>query len=117
MTVSVAPHPYLRRAGRDLIMSLPVAVHEAALGAKVDVPTLNGPVRLRIPPGATSGQRLRLSGHGVPAATPGGDPGDLLVELQIVLPPVRDERSKELLREFARLNDVDVRAHLHLNGR
>ena len=115
--VSVAPHPFLRRAGRDLVMTLPVAVHEAALGAKVDVPALHGPVRMRIPPGAASGQRLRVAGQGVPAATPGGEPGDLLVELQIVLPPVRDERSKELLREFARLNDVDVRAHLHLNGR
>jgi molecular chaperone DnaJ len=117
VTVTVAPHPYLRRAGRDLVLTLPVAVHEAALGARVDVPSLDGPVRLRIPPGAASGQRLRVSGHGVPAATPGGEPGDLLVEIQIVLPPVRDERSRELLKEFARLNDVDVRAHLNLNGR
>jgi molecular chaperone DnaJ len=117
VTVSVGSHPFLRRAGRDLVLTLPVAVHEAALGAKVDVPTLDGPARVRSPPGAASGQRLRVGGHGVPAPVPGGEPGDLLVEVQIVLPPVRDERSKELLREFARLNDVDVRAHLRLNGR
>ena len=118
MRMKIAPHPYFRREGNDVFLDVPVSLEEAVLGAKVDVPALHGPARMRIPPGAASGQCLRLSGRGVPATTPGGEPGDLLVELQIVLPPVRDERSKELLREFARLNDVDVRAHLHLmNGR
>jgi molecular chaperone DnaJ len=99
--------------GRDLFLTLPVAIHEAVLGAKVDVPTLDGPVRLRIPPGTASGQRLRLRGRGVPPV-PGvaAGAGDLVVEVQIVLPPVRDERSRELLREFGRLNDADVRAGL-----
>lgn len=113
VTVEVAEHRYLRRAGRDLHLTLPVAVHEAALGARLDVPTLDGPVKLRIPPGTSSGQQFRLAGHGVPSAT--GDraaAGDLIVEVQIVLPPVRDERSRELLREFGRLNDVNVRRHL-----
>jgi molecular chaperone DnaJ len=114
VTVSVAGHPFFRKVGRDLHLTLPVAVHEAALGARVEVPTLDGPVRLRIPPGTPSGQRLRLRGHGVPSrlGAKKGEGGDLLVEVQIVLPPVRDERSKALLREFGELNDVNVRGHL-----
>ena len=113
VTVSVASHPHFRRAGRDLHLVLPVAIHEAVLGARVDVPTLDGPVRLRVPPGTPSGQRLRLRGRGVPPV-PGiaAEAGDLIVEVQVVLPPIRDERSRELLREFGRLNDVDVRAGL-----
>jgi len=113
VTIDVAAHPFFRRTGRDVLVTLPVAVHEAVLGARVDVPTLDGPVKLRIPPGTSSGQRFRLRGRGVPSRT--GDPddaGDLMVEIAIVLPPVRDERSRELLREFGRLNDVDVRSHL-----
>jgi molecular chaperone DnaJ len=113
VTVEVAPHPYYQREGRDLTMVLPVAVHEAALGARVNVPTLDGPVALKIPAGSVTGQRLRLRGRGVPGDPSGAVlPGDLVAELQIVLPPVRDERSKELLREFGRLNDIDVRRHL-----
>ena len=113
VTVEVADHPFFVRVGQDLILKLPVAIHEAALGARVDVPTLDGPVRLRIPPGTASEQRLRLRGRGVPSPTgQPDDAGDLLVEVRIVLPPVRDERSRELLREFGRLNDVDVRQHL-----
>jgi molecular chaperone DnaJ len=89
-------------------VTLPVAVHEAALGAKVEVPTLGDRVKVKIPPGTASGARLRVPTRGLP-----GDPaGDLVVDVQIVLPPIKDERSRELLREFAQLNDVDVRKHL-----
>jgi molecular chaperone DnaJ len=112
--VAVGSHPFFGRDGRDLTLTLPVAVHEAALGARVDVPTLDAPVRLRIPPGTASGRTFRLTGAGIPA--PAGAPperaGDLVVEIQIVLPPVRDERSKELLREFGRINGEHVRDHL-----
>jgi molecular chaperone DnaJ len=108
-TVSVTAHPYFRREGRDLLLTLPVSVHEAGLGARVDVPTLAGLVKWRIPPGTSSGQRFRLRARGSGDARPAGD---LVVEVQIVLPPIRDERSKELLREFGRLNDVDVRRQL-----
>ena len=66
VTVQVAPHPFFTRLGRDLHLTLPLAVHEAALGARVDVPTLGEPVRLRIPPGTPSGRRLRIRGEGVP---------------------------------------------------
>jgi molecular chaperone DnaJ len=116
VTLDVGEHPFFRRRGHDLELRLPVAVHEAALGARVDVPTLEGAVRLKIPAGTQSGQRFRIAGKGVPAA-PGKDhaPGDLLVEVQIVLPPIADEQSRELLRAFGRLNDVNVREHLFGN--
>jgi molecular chaperone DnaJ len=112
VTIEVGAHPFFRRIGRDLYLTLPVAVHEAALGARVEVPTLDGPVRLRIPPGTSSGRRLRVPGHGVPSANGAQEPGDLIVETQIVLPALRDERSRELMREFGRLNDVDVRREM-----
>ena len=90
-----------------------MAVHEAALGARVDVPTLQGPLQLRIPPGTPSGRQLRIPGHGVPAVRRrAARPAIWSSDIQIVLPPVRDERSRELLREFGRLNDADVREHL-----
>ena len=75
------------------------------------MPTPDGRVRLRNPDGTSSGPRLRLVGHGVPAVG-GAEAGDLIAEVQIVLPPLQDERSRELLREFARLNETDVRGHL-----
>lgn len=108
LTVQVAPHPLFRREGDDVHLVVPVAVHEAALGAKIAIPTPDGPARLRIPPGTQSGQRFRVRGRG--ALSPRtGVRGDLIAEVKLVLPPLLDERSKELLREFGRLNRVDVR--------
>ena len=109
ITVRVEPHPLFRREGDDLHIVVPVAVHEAALGAKVDVPGLDGPARLRVPPGTQSGQRFRLRERGVPSAR-AGRRGDLVVEVRLVLPRLLDERSKELLREFGRINSEDVRS-------
>jgi molecular chaperone DnaJ len=109
--VRVTPHPLFRREGDDLHLVLPVAVHEAALGARIEIPSVEGPIRLRVPPGTQSGQRLRLRERGVASAR-GGARGDLIVEIRLVLPAVLDERSKELLREFGRLNDEDVRRAL-----
>ena len=110
--VHVQPHPLVRREGDDLFIVVPVAVHEAVLGARIDVPTLDGGVRLRIPPGTQGGHRFRLSGRGAPHHA--GTRGDLIIEVKLVLPPVADERSKELMREFGRLNGDDVRRDLHL---
>ena len=110
--VQVEPHPLLRREGDDLFIVVPVAVHEAVLGARIDVPTLDGRVNVKIPPGTQAGQRLKVSGRGVP--TPSGLRGDLIVEVKLVLPAVSDERSKELMREFGRLNDENVRRDLHV---
>jgi molecular chaperone DnaJ len=100
VTVHVQPHPVFRRQGEDLCLTLPIGVHEAVLGARVEVPSLEGPVKLRIPPNTQAGQRFRLREHGVPG--PGGR-GDLLVEIRIVLPQMIDERGKELMREFGKL--------------
>ncbi len=80
-------------------MTVPVAVHEAGLGTRFDIPTFDGPVRLRVPPGTQTGQRFRLRERGVPSRRDGRR-GDLVVEIRIVLPSVLDERSKALLREF-----------------
>lgn len=110
VTLDVAPHPFFQREGADLRVALPVAIHEAALGARVDAPTLDGAVKVKVPAGVVAGQTLRVPGHGVP--DPQGGAGDLICEVVIVLPPVRDERSRELLREFGRLNAGDVRRHL-----
>lgn len=108
LTVQVAPHPLFRREGDDLHLVVPVAVHEAALGAKIEIPTPDGPARLRVPPGTQSGQRFRLRGRGAPSPRT-GERGDLVAEIKLVLPPWLDERSKELMREFGRLNNVNVR--------
>jgi len=110
LDIKVRPHPVLRREGEDLHMTVPVAVHEAALGARIEVPSFDGPVRLKIPHGTQAGQRFRVSGRGAPNMA--GGRGDLYVEVHLALPPVADERSKELMREFARLNPADVRAGL-----
>lgn len=108
ITVQVEPHPLFHREGDDLHITMPIAVHEAALGAKIEVPSLDGPVRLRVPPGTQSGQRFRLRDRGVPSPR-AARRGDLVVEVKLVLPRVLDERSKELLQEFGRINREDVR--------
>jgi molecular chaperone DnaJ len=108
--IEVAPHPLFQRHDEDVFFVVPIAVHEATLGAKIDVPTPGGPARLRIPPGTQTGQRFRLRGRGVPGRD--GRLGDLVVEAKVVVPILRDERSKELMREFAQLNAESVRREL-----
>ena len=108
IAVEVAPHPIFRREGDDLHMSVPIAIHEAALGARIDIPTPDGGARVRVPPGTQSGQRFRLRERGA-ASTRDGRRGDLVVEVNLVLPKLLDERSKELLREFGRINGENVR--------
>ena len=111
ITVRVQPHPLFERDGDDLRVTVPIAIHEAALGAKIEVPSIDGPARLRVPPGTQSGQHFRIRERGVPSPRDGRR-GDLIVEVKLVLPKLLDERSKELLREFGRINGVDVRAEL-----
>jgi molecular chaperone DnaJ len=111
VTVHVAPHRCFRRDGDHLHLEVPVAIHEAALGARIEVPTPSGPYRLKIPPGTQSGQQFRVRERGAPSVR-GGPPGDLIVTTRLVLPRLADERSKELIRELARLNPEDVRQDL-----
>jgi molecular chaperone DnaJ len=108
IAVQVEPHEMFQRDGDDFHVVVPVAVHEAALGAKIDVPAPDGHARLRVPPGTQSGQRFRVRGRGAPSPR-NGERGDLVVEVKLVLPRMLDERSKELLREFGRINSDDVR--------
>jgi len=108
ITVQVAAHPIFRREGDDIHMTVPIAIHEAALGARIDIPTPHGDAKLRVPPGTQSGQRFRLRERGAPS-TRDGRRGDLVVEVKLVLPKLLDERSKELLREFGRINGENVR--------
>jgi molecular chaperone DnaJ len=111
ITVHVPPHPLFLREGDDLHVVVPLAIHEAALGAKIDVPSLEGTTRLRVPPGTQSGQRFRLRERGV-LSNRQGRRGDLIIEVRLALPKLLDERSKELLREFGKINSEDVRKEL-----
>ena len=111
ITAKVSGHALFERVGDDLCLQVPIAVHEAALGAKIEVPTIDEPARLRIPAGTQSGQRFRIRSRGVPSPRTGRR-GDLLVEVRVVVPPLKDQRSKELLREFGEINGIDVRRDL-----
>jgi len=105
-------HPIFRRDGDDIYLTVPVSASEAALGAKIEVPTIDGRALLKIPQGTQSGQKLRLREKGVPSATKDGVRGDEIVEITVTVPMPRDERTKELLRELAKLNPEDPRAEL-----
>jgi molecular chaperone DnaJ len=110
--IRIEPHPIFRRDGDDIYLTVPVTATEAALGAKVEVPTIDGRTMLKIPPGTQSGQKLRLREKGVPSATKDGARGDEIVEIKLTVPMPRDEKTKELLRELARLNPEDPRVEL-----
>lgn len=110
--IKMGDHPVFHRDGDDIRLTVPVTATEAALGAKIEVPTIDGRTLLKIPPGTQSGQRLRLREKGVPSATKEGVRGDEIVEVKVTVPMPRDEKTKELLRELAKLNPEDPRAEL-----
>jgi DnaJ-class molecular chaperone len=111
ITVNVNPHPYFKREGRNLLVEVPVSVSEAILGAKIDIPALDGMKSLTIPPGSSSGLKLRLKGQGIPAS--GGKPeGDLFVVLKLVVPKTIDAASRRLIEEFAERNPSNPRVGL-----
>ena len=107
--VKVAPHPFFQRRGKNLEVIVPVTLAEAALGAKLDVPTPKGTITLTLPPGTSSGKRLRVKGHGVQTKD---SPGDLYAEVQIVLPGSMDDESVELVRKFDQRQAMTPRADL-----
>ena len=115
IVTDVEPHPYFERKGDNIYVKLPVTVSEAALGAKVEVPTIDGSTTIKIPPGTQSGQRLRLREKGAPSLR-ASVRGDQFVEVQVMVPKVADERTKEILRELARLNPDDPRKDLKKFG-
>lgn len=112
LVMRIGDHPVFRRDADDIHITVPITVTEAALGAKIEVPTIEGRAQLKIPPGTQSGQKLRMREKGVPSAVKPGIIGDEIVEVRIVSPQVRDERSKEILRELAQLNPDDPRADM-----
>jgi molecular chaperone DnaJ len=110
--VRIGSHPVFTRVGDDIHLNVPITVAEAALGAKVDVPTIDGRAQLRIPPGTQSGQKLRMRERGVENASVPGQRGDEIVTVEVVVPQLNDERSREIMREFAKLNNQDPRVTL-----
>ncbi|MEO6924971.1 MAG: J domain-containing protein, partial [Bryocella sp.] len=113
LIIKVEPHKLFHRSGDDIHVAVPVTVMEAALGAKIDVPTIDGTgTQLKIPPGTQNGQKLRMREKGVPSAARAGQRGDQIVEVKIIVPKVQDERSKEILRELQKLNPEDPRAEM-----
>ncbi len=109
LIIRAGTHPVFTRQSDDIQLTIPVTVAEAALGGRIEVPTIDGRAQLRIPPGTQSGQKLRMRERGVPSATRDGARGDQIVTVEVAVPQVRDERSREILREFARLNPDDPR--------
>lgn len=113
IVTNVSPHPIFTRKGDNIHCTIPITLPEAALGAKIEVPTVSGKAQLRIPPGTQTGQVFRLREKGAPSLR-GNTHGDQYVEVKIVLPKLIDEDSKNLLREFARRNTENPRAALGL---
>jgi molecular chaperone DnaJ len=111
ITVRVDPHPFFRRDGDDIEITVPVRIDEAGLGTKIEVPTIDGRALLKIPQGTKNGQKFRLRDKGVLNSRTGAR-GDQIVEVAIDAPQVKDERTKELLREYAQLHPEDPRAEI-----
>jgi molecular chaperone DnaJ len=114
--MKVEPHPFFERRGDDLYTVVPVTVTEASLGAKVEVPTIDGRAQVRIPPGTGSGTKLRLREKGAPLARHAGKRGDQIVEVQVVVPKPEDERVRNLMKELGKIDPQDPRADIFARG-
>ena len=112
MIVRIAEHPVFKREADDIHITLPVFPWEASLGAKVEVPTIDGRTVLRVPPGTQTGQKLRMREKGVPSATRPGVIGDEIVEVRIVIPEVANVEAKELWQKLEKLQPEDPRKDL-----
>jgi curved DNA-binding protein len=110
LVISLVLHPLYKANGRDLDLEVPVAPWEAALGAQIEVPTLEGMVKMKLPPGSKSGQKLRLAGKGLPK--PGGGAGDLYAVIMIVVPGSLTERERQLYEQLRDASRFDPRSHL-----
>ncbi|MER3630796.1 MAG: molecular chaperone DnaJ, partial [Blastocatellia bacterium] len=114
IVTNVGKHPFFTRKGDNIYVTVPITVPEAALGAKIEVPTVEGKAQLRVPPGTESGQKFRLRGRGFPSLRNPDLRGDQFVEVKITLPKVISEETKELLRQFSKLNDENPRKAMGL---
>jgi molecular chaperone DnaJ len=113
IVTNVSPHKIFTRKGDNIYCTIPITLPEAALGAKIEVPTVSGKAQLRIPPGTQSGQLFRLREKGAPSLRT-NTRGDQYVEVKVVLPKIIDEDTKNLLREFAKRNPANPRVELGL---
>ncbi len=109
ITVEVAPHPVFSLKGKDIHVEAPVTLPEAVLGARIEVPTIHGPVSLKVPKGSDSGTTLRLKGKGI-VDRKAGTRGDQYVALKVMLPEKRDPELERLIAGWAKDHDYDVRA-------
>lgn len=109
LNIAIQPHRLFGLSGHDLYLEVPLAPWEATLGASVEVPTMEGQVRLKVQPGARSGQKLRLAGKGMPKS--GGGHGDFYAVLQVVSPSSLGEREKALFEELAKISSFNPRKH------
>ncbi len=105
ISLGIQPHDVFRREGRNLHISIPITITDAALGAEVDVPTLNGPVRIKIPAGTQSGKAFSLQGKGLPRPG-GGAKGDVIVHIHVETPTRMSQKQRKLLEEFNRLQEI-----------
>jgi DnaJ-class molecular chaperone len=109
LLLRIQPHPFFRRDGNNIILEAPLSVVESALGTRLEVPTLDGTrLAVKVPPGTSSGARLRLRGKGIKG-------GDQFIEVKVIVPAATDERSRQLLEEFGRLHPQNPRAGLAWN--
>ena len=115
LRIVVHPHDFFERRGHDLYTKVPVTVSEASLGAKVEVPTIDGRSLVRIPPGTNGGRTLRLREKGVPRGK-SGERGDQYVEIQVIVPEPTDERVRNLMKELEELAPSDPRKDLFLKA-
>ena len=111
LVIEVKPHPFFERRGNDIYAKVPVTVSEATLGAKIEVPTIDGRALVRIPPGTNSGRTLRLREKGVPSARNAAR-GDQYVEIQVVVPQPTDERVRNIMKELETVAPEDPRKDL-----
>ena len=109
LTIKSAAHAFFNREGDNLVVDVPISISEAILGTKIDVPVIDGSkLTVKVPPGASSGARLRIKGKGIAL-------GDLFIQLKIIVPSSIDEPSKQLIEEFAKLNPQEPRKNMLWN--
>jgi len=113
--ISVGPHEYFSREGQNIYIDLPISVSEAVLGDKIAVPTIHGEVSVTIPPGANSGQTLRLKGKGIGGKGKKSVPGDQFIRLQVILPDHPDQKFEDFVRDWSKSHQQNVRSKFDLD--
>ena len=111
IVTQVEPHPHFRRVGDHIYLKFPITFSEAALGTRVQVPTIHGATTVKIPPGTQSGQKIRLREKGITSLRSGSN-GDMFLEIEVQTPDARDTKARELLQELAAYENKGIRDHL-----